>query len=229
VKMTFKETIVAAILAGTSIAIAVPVLAQDTTPPAGMGAGAGAMSGGPMMDHPMMGARGGNMFDFAKFDADGDGKVTQAEIMAVRAAEAASLDANADGKISAEELIAQEMAAVQARIETQVKARIAAQDSDGDGLLSAAELASRPMPAMMFSRLDADNDGAISTEEMAAAKARMQQRMGQGGQRGGQDRMGQGGQRGGQNRMGDHHRGDCDQGGQNRGDHDGMMKRMFRN
>ncbi|WP_415184029.1 EF-hand domain-containing protein [Phaeovulum sp.] len=191
-KMTFKDTLAAIVLTGTSLAIAVPVFAQDAPPPAGMEAGPGAgMGAGPMSDGPMMGGQRGAMFDFAKYDTDGDGKITQDEIRAVRAAEAAALDANGDGKISAEELVAQEMAGVQARVEARVKARIAAQDADGDGMLSAAELASRPMPMMMFDRFDTDNDGAISTAEMEAAKARMQDRMGKKGKaKGDHDRRG---------------------------------------
>lgn len=219
-KPTLRNAFTAMLLAGTSLAMAVPVLAQDTaapvTPPAAMG-------GGQMMGRHMMDDMRGPMFDFARYDADGDGKVTQDEIRAARAAEATALDANADGKISAEELVAQEMATVQAGIEARVKARVAAQDSDGDGLLSAAELADRPMPMMVFERMDADNDGAISAEEMTAAKDRMQDRMGERmGNRGGTDgAAGKGG------RMGD-----CDSKGRKGGrggDDQGWMQRFHRN
>lgn len=181
-----RKTVMAALVAGVALGAAVPAMAQQgqmPSPP--MGA---------MM--PEMGPDMGPAFDFKRFDADGDGKVTLAEIQSGRAGVAKALDANGDGKLSAEELVAAEMDQAKARIEAQVKARIAAQDSDGDGLLSAAELATRPMPAKMFERLDANKDGAVSADEMAAMRAKMEERMqgrrgGERGERG--DNRGRGG------------------------------------
>jgi Ca2+-binding EF-hand superfamily protein len=210
-KRTLKQTIVAALMAGTALAVAVPVTAQqmngqppmmmqkqDGTGPmgqgpqgqgngmqqgqgmgqamGGLGMGGAPMGQGPMANGPMGGWMPG--FDFATFDADGDGKVTPAEIAARRAAEAAALDANGDGKLSAEELVAADMRHALLRAQARVAARIAAQDADGDGMLSAAELALPPGPQGMFDRLDADNDGAVTQDELAAAEARMSARMG---------------------------------------------------
>ena len=158
--MTYKTYITTALVAATGLALAMPVLAQT------------AASGAPT-------ARAA-FFDFAKIDANGDGKVTMEEITAARDAEAKALDANGDGKIDVAELTAYRMAA----IEEQAKAQIAALDTDGDGALSAAELASRSivrMPAVVpqafFDRIDADGDGAISQAEFDAAKAVVQGRM----------------------------------------------------
>lgn len=151
----FKSTLLAGLLAGVALSAA-PVLAQDAPPPAG--------------NFPR--------FDLKQFDTDGDGKVSLAEIQQQRKAEADALDANHDGKLSFDELVAGELREVQPRIEARVKARIEALDTDGDGMLSAAELATPPMGMRMFERLDADNDGTVTEEEMKAAHDRMQERMG---------------------------------------------------
>lgn len=102
---------------------------------------------------------------FAELDADGDGKVTQQEMLAHRAERFAAADGNGDGKLSVEEM-------ANARAE-QRKMRfgrmIAKLDKDGDGLLSAEEMPDRPDRMM---RLDTDGDGAVSLEEMKAAKGR---------------------------------------------------------
>lgn len=58
-----------------------------------------------------------------------------------------------------------------------MKARIEALDTDGDGQLSAAELAAPPMQKRLFDRLDANHDGVVTEEEIAAARERMQDRM----------------------------------------------------
>ncbi len=153
----------------------------------------------------MMGQDGphGMMPDFATLDADGDGSVTEAEILAWRQGKVEGLDANGDGLLSAEELVAQEMKQAQVRAEAKVARQIAAQDLDGDGALSAAELMAPPMPMQLFDRADADGDGAVSVEEFEAAKAKMAEKMRGGdrdGERGGRgkdrDARGHGGQHG---------------------------------
>lgn len=170
---SFKKTMMAALVAGVALGAALPALAQQGTPPAPPAMG-NAMP-------PMMGQM--PAFDFKSFDTDGDGKVTLAEIQAKRGAETASVDADGDGKLSAEELVAARLAQAKTRIEAGVKARIAAQDADGDGKLSAAEMAAPPAPVKLFEMLDANKDGALSEEELAAGQARMMQRMGERGDR----------------------------------------------
>lgn len=142
-----------------------------------------------------MGGMGGPMggivgMDFAAMDADGDGKLTQAEIDTFRAAQTAAIDTDGDGLLSAEELAAMHMRAATTRANDHAARMIEQLDTDGDGKLSAAELAARPMQAgmstRMFERLDTDKDGAISEAEMAAAKDRMT--MGRGDKRGGNHR-----------------------------------------
>lgn len=157
-----------------------------------MGQGYGPVGqGGPMMadDAPLGGAW--PRIDLKRFDANGDGKISLDEIQAGRKAEAAALDANGDGKLSADELVAGEMRRIQTRVEARVKARIEALDTDGDGMLSAAELAMPPAPSRMFERFDANNDGVLSDDELAAARPMMQPGQGRIGLRG--ERMGRGG------------------------------------
>lgn len=134
--------------------------------PGGFGEGFG---GGPMGAMPL---------DFAAIDADGDGKVTRAELDAFRAARAAEVDANGDGLLSAEELRAADLKRAEARATERVERLIAAHDTNGDGQLSAAELALPPAPQGLFDRVDADGDGAITEDEIAAMRGRMAGRHG---------------------------------------------------
>lgn len=121
----------------------------------------------------------GMMFPFEAADADKDGKVTEAELDALRAAEAKAMDSNGDGKLTVEELTAAHLARMTARATEMATRRVEAQDTDGDMALSAAELASRPMPAMLFGRADADNDGAVTEAELEAMHAEMGERHGE--------------------------------------------------
>lgn len=126
--------------------------------------------GGPMGGIEM-GMDRGPRFDFAAVDADKDGKVTEAELTAWRAAEAGKIDANKDGKLSAEELAAARVAEMTTRATEMATQMVANLDTDGDGLLTAAEMAARPGPAMLFDRADADGDGAVTQAELDALRA----------------------------------------------------------
>ena len=119
-------------------------------------------------------------FDFATLDTDKDGKVTKAEVEAFRAAKVKEMDANGDGKISADEMSAPRIAAVTERIKTRSADMIKKLDTDGDGQLSAAEMAARPGPEMLFDRIDANKDGAVTQEEVDAARKAMHEKHGKG-------------------------------------------------
>lgn len=138
--------------------------------------------GGPgrMGDAMGDGPGGFALMQFDVIDADKDGKITEAELDAHRAAQVAALDANGDGKVDAAELKARQMARAEERATEAASRMIARMDTDGDGLLSAAELVMPAPPARLFDRLDADNDGAVSRAEVEAAQARMAERMGEG-------------------------------------------------
>ncbi len=110
---------------------------------------------------------------FEMLDADGDGKVTQAEIAAFRAGRFAEVDTNGDGVVTLEEFTAQAVARATERA-AEMFARL---DADGDGALSRDALEARgalgPVDeGRMFARLDADGDGAVSLEEFEAMKER---------------------------------------------------------
>lgn len=150
--------------------------------------GGAAFARGPGMEGGMEGGMGGGMgpmamFDFAAVDADKDGKVTEAELDAFRAAEVAGIDADKDGKITLDELKTMHMARMDERATVMAERMIERLDSDADGALSAAELAARPAPMPIFERIDADGDGALTEAEIDAARGRMSE-MGHGGESG---------------------------------------------
>lgn len=131
------------------------------------------------------GARGAEMM-FDAFDTDGDGKITAAEIEAARAARFAEADTDGDGFLSPDEIAAE---ADRMREERRAERRAARQaemirrlDTNEDGKLSAEEMAQAgPGTAMfdrMVERLDADDDGALSREEVAEAGAHRRDRDG---------------------------------------------------
>ena len=165
-----------ALILGAGV-VAAPVLAQNAN---GGGVGQQMMQGqGQGQGMGMRGMRGdGPMFDFDGADANSDGKVTKEELSAYRQTLMSGVDANGDGMISVEELSAHMKARMDAKIDERAKARVASQDLNGDGMLSVDELLAPPMATRMFDRLDTDGDGAVSQQEIAQAKAKMQQRRG---------------------------------------------------
>lgn len=102
---------------------------------------------------------------FSQIDADGDGQVTAQELQAQGAARFAAADANGDGALTAEEMTG----ASQGKHKERLLKRF---DTDGDGALSAAELEKvgegkmGKRAAKRFEKLDADNSGSVTMEEM---------------------------------------------------------------
>lgn len=133
-------------------------------------------------------------FDFTALDGDKDGKVTQVEIDAARAARVAEVDGNKDGLLSGDELAAMHLKVMTDRANTMAAEMVTKLDTDGDKLLSAAEMAARPGPEKMFAMVDTDGDGAITQAEADAAKEKMQDRGGRHGKGGhGKGHHGKGG------------------------------------
>jgi len=130
--------------------------------------------------------------EFGTLDTDGDGALTLAEMAAAAAARFDAADTDGDGGLSVAEIAAR----ADARRMDGLAAMIADNDANGDGILQADEMqrGGRDRMARMFDRLDADDDGAVSAAEFAAARDHGHDR------RGGHD-----GTRGG--RDGKHHRG----------------------
>ena len=121
---------------------------------------------------------------FDAIDADKDGKVTEAEIEAFRAARFAAADIDKSGSLSAEELSAMQMQEMQSRMGQRAARMIERLDGDADGQLSAAEFAEMGKAKSQFERADADGDGAISKAEAEAAVQKMADRGGKHGKRG---------------------------------------------
>lgn len=142
---------------------------------------------------PWMGRGGQNA------DADGDGRISQAEFVAARTAAFARMDADGDGRVTAEEAQAARAAA---RAEM-LSRRFARLDVDGDGMISRAEFEAghqggqcgfhrrgpgreasgegftreqvEARAAAMFARMDADGDGYVTSDDR---RARMEARRG---------------------------------------------------
>ena len=137
----------------------------------GLGSTAKAESGPDGVDGPEgRGAMLQKMFD--SIDADKDGKVTEAELAAERAAKFTAADTNSDGKLDAAEISAQQLARMTETLAARSAKMIERMDNNGDGSLSAEELGESPMEER-FARIDTDDDGAISQAEAKAAGDRM--------------------------------------------------------
>jgi Ca2+-binding EF-hand superfamily protein len=104
------------------------------------------------------GARG--MAFFEQFDANGDGRLTQAEIDEIRRSRLAEFDEDGDGSLTLEEYQALWLDAMRERMVD----RFQAHDDDGDGMVTAEEFG-EPFDRMV-SRLDTDDDGAVTLDEM---------------------------------------------------------------
>ncbi|MGQ7794374.1 EF-hand domain-containing protein [Faunimonas sp. B44] len=167
---TPTKTLLALLLAaGASLAIAAPSFA-DSYGQGGQGWRKGDHQGmrghGPDRKHGFQRGQGpgGERFAmrgmFEQFDADGDGRITQDEIDAVRGDRLARFDADKDGALSLEEYQALWLDAMRERM---VRA-FQAHDRDGDGKVTAEEFNARF--DRMVERLDRNDDGAIDRSDM---------------------------------------------------------------
>lgn len=104
---------------------------------------------------------------FDRLDQDGNGRITDSEILAHRTARFEAADVDGDGVLTRKELRARSEAAMDARIDR----LLGRHDRDGDGALSRAEMSRPERGARRFERLDKDADGAISRGEFKAARA----------------------------------------------------------
>lgn len=114
--------------------------------------------------------------DFSTLDADGNGEISQAEMQAVAANRFGDIDADGDGFLTQAELEEHSKAASSRRAERM----LSRMDANEDGKLSIDEMQSRRDPARFFDRMDADNSGGISQAEFDEARAHMKQRRGHG-------------------------------------------------
>lgn len=155
-----KKVLTGLVLAGVSAAVlatALPMAAMAEKGPVG----------------PAMGLM---LHRFDEIDADKDGKMTEAELAAFRAARFAAADADGSGGLSAEELAAfrsEQMAERQSEMAGRMLERL---DADNDGQLSAAEFAAMGGKRNPFDRADTDGDGAVSRAEAEAMVQKMADR-----------------------------------------------------
>src|SRR5918995_1082498 len=103
---------------------------------------------------------GGAMRLFEQFDANQDGRLTQAEIDQARQSRLAEFDQDGDGSLSLEEYQALWMDAMRERMVD----RFQSHDDDGDGLVTSEEFA-EPF-GRIVSRLDRNDDGELTADEM---------------------------------------------------------------
>ena len=132
------------------------------------------------------------MFLFDKIDADKDGKITQAEVDAFKAARFAEADADKDGFLSKEELVAMRLKEIEARMMKGAERMVGKLDADKDGKLSPAELPASRMDGRVFDLADADNDGSVTKEELADAMKWLDDKKGHKGKKGGKGHGGHG-------------------------------------
>ena len=103
-------------------------------------------------------------------DTNGDGMISREEAKALPriAGHFDEIDANHDGQITADEL----RAFHQMHGAKRGGAMLKKLDADGDGRISRAEAQAAPRLAKNFDAIDADKDGFITMEELAAAHAK---------------------------------------------------------
>jgi Ca2+-binding EF-hand superfamily protein len=98
------------------------------------------------------------------FETDRDGRLTQAEVDAVRTARFAESDTNVDGRLSLEEYQVLWVEVMRPRMVRQFQGH----DRDGDGAVAQEEFLERYR--LLVYRLDADNDGVLTREELLGAR-----------------------------------------------------------
>lgn len=147
------------------------------------------LTGGVMLVTTAALARGSmeHELDFATLDMDGNGEITATEFAEFKVARIAALDTDGDGFIGRDELSAMRKKVAEDRAGKHYERLLGRVDANEDGLLSIEELAShsgRRGGDEGFPRgLDADGNGSVSAEEFAQAKDRWSERKGKRGKK----------------------------------------------
>jgi len=137
-------------------------------------AGASLADGGWGRHHGYGHHRGAGEGLFEAFDANQDGRLTQAEIDQARQAKLTEFDSDGDGSLTLEEYQALWLDAMRERMVDNFQDH----DDEGDGMVTAEEFGERY--SGIVSRVDEDGDGAVTMDEM---RQRMERRH-RGGDRG---------------------------------------------
>ena len=113
----------------------------------------------------------GLRIDFAAADLDGDGKLTAEEIQAYHVTRFEAADTDNDGVLSQDEILALSRANMEDKLAKRTARLIEKRDDNGDGGLSLEEMTpDQSFTDRIFKRMDTDEDGVISQEEIAAAQ-----------------------------------------------------------
>lgn len=110
--------------------------------------------------------------DFSTLDLDGNGAVTLEEMRASGQVRFDEVDTDGDGFLSQTELAAHS----RAQSEERAARMISRMDKNEDGKLSLDEMKPRRGPERIFNRMDRNDDGSISAEEFEQAQAHMRDR-----------------------------------------------------
>jgi Ca2+-binding EF-hand superfamily protein len=116
----------------------------------------------------------GSAHEFKMMDVDKDGKISSQEHATGATSMFAKMDADKDGYVTAAEMTAAYKAVTgkdAKKSDMPAHDKIKVVDGDGDGKLSAAEHGAAS--ASMFTKMDANKDGALTRQEMAAGHAAM--------------------------------------------------------
>ena len=103
----------------------------------------------------------------ARLDQNADGKLSRQELQAQALKRFEAADSDNDGKVTQAEL-SRHVAAKMAERQAKRAERMKALDSNGDGQWSKDELSK--LPERWFSKLDQDQDGVLSRQELEARK-----------------------------------------------------------
>ncbi len=131
---------------------------------------------------PHRGDRGAALFE--RFDADGDGAISRAEVDATHKARFMEADANGDGAVDLKELTT----AMTKRAEEHAARMMERADANADGRIDPDEADHGRRHTRFFDRLDADGDGMITKAEAEEARRHFRRHGGRHGDHHGGDR-----------------------------------------
>ena len=155
-KTGYKALIIAGVVAATGIAVTARTsVAQERGHHGGFG---GVHDDG---GHEYQRGRGRGLAMLESFDTNSDGQLTQAEIDAARADRFAEFDTDGNGELTLGEYEALWLDAMRERMVD----RFQDLDDDGDAIVTTGEFVD-PF-ASMVSRMDRNEDGVLSPEDMA--------------------------------------------------------------